>query len=157
MSTAIKIVLAIVSAGILAVATIVGIGVYWWSRHGQDYISSVQESANDGMQAGRTMDSQQCVAEAVKRHRRDPGFGSAVKTRLFLTGCLKTAEPVDGFCDEVPRTTEFRESIGWQLAQCHGHELNDTYCGQLFSEVQKYCDANQLGLRRGGTGVQGVE
>jgi hypothetical protein len=157
MSNAIKIVLAIVAVGILAVAAIVGGGVYWWSRHGQEYISSVRESVKEGMQAGQTLDSDQCVADAVKRHRQDPGFGTAVKTRLFLTGCLKTAEPVDGFCDEVPRTTEFRESIRWQLAQCQAYGLSDSYCGQLFSEVQKYCDANQLGSRRAGNGAPGVE
>jgi hypothetical protein len=148
MSTFVKVLIAAVVLIALLVVAVVGAGVYWWSRNGKAYIENARNSVKEGAQFGIGTDNEGCVAEAVSRHNVDHSFGTVINTRLFLTGCLTTAEPVEGFCDAVPEQTAFMESARWQTEQCKQAGLTDGLCPQMFTEVQKYCDSNELGARR---------
>jgi hypothetical protein len=148
MSPLVKVILILAAVGLLLVVAVVGGVAYWVSRHGREYIDSAQQAVKEGMQTGSRIDARQCVVESVNRHKKDSGFGAVIATRLFLTGCLKTAAPVEGFCDDVPRVTAIMDSAKWQIGQCQAYGLKDSYCGQVFTEVQKYCDENKLGASR---------
>src|SRR4051794_8592083 len=151
MSKFVKILIGLALGFILLVLCAVGVGVYWWSTRGREYIESAKQSVKEGIQFGANTNAPGCVREALSRHKRNSGFTAVIENRLFLTGCLKAAEPVEGFCDAVPRQTEFVKSSEWQVAQCRGNGISDSLCPQMFTEVQKYCDVNDL---RTGTNPQ---
>jgi hypothetical protein len=54
---------------------------------------------------------------------------------------LEASKPTNGFCESVPKTTEFMKSAEWQLEQCRRVDLaKDSYCRQLFQPVQQFCE-----------------
>jgi hypothetical protein len=61
--------------------------------------------------------------------------------------CLEASRPTPGFCDEVPKATEFMKSAEWRLKQCRQAGLGgDNNCQNLFTPVQQFCE---LPHRRG--------
>jgi hypothetical protein len=62
-----------------------------------------------------------------------------------MQSCLQASKPTPGFCDSVPKETEFIKSGQWQLAQCENVGLgSDQYCRQLFQSVERFCDKQML-------------
>jgi hypothetical protein len=54
---------------------------------------------------------------------------------------LDESKPTTGFCESVPKATEFMKSAEWQLEQCRRVDLaKDSYCRQLFQPVQQFCE-----------------
>ena len=69
-----------------------------------------------------------------------------IKTNLCLRACLEKSRPTPGFCDAVPRRTEFIKSAQWQLQQCGHYNLKtENQCGQLFQQVQQFCEHRRWG------------
>ena len=124
---------------LLVVGVIVG-GVYWWSKNKDQLIGRAKESMTEGRDFGRNSDNQGCVDEALSRYTKDPGFTSAISTNLFTKACLDASRPTAGFCNDVPRVTEFIKSGEWRKTQCRRVNLKDNYCPQLFQPVQEYCE-----------------
>ena len=125
---------------LLVVGVIVG-GVVWWSYNKDRVIGGIKESTTQGRDFGRNTDNQGCVDEALSRYRKDPGFTSAISTNLFTKSCLDASRPTSGFCNDVPKVTEFIKSGEWRTAQCRRTNLaKDNYCPQLFQPVQEYCE-----------------
>jgi hypothetical protein len=116
------------------------VGIYWISSHSGELLEKSKQTMAEGRRFGKGTDNQGCVDEAVSQHRRDPGFTSSISTQLFLTSCLQASRQTPGFCDDVPKRTEFLKSAQWQQQQCARSNLADTYCGQLFSTVQNFCE-----------------
>ena len=95
----------------------------------------------EGEKAGRQTDNQGCVDQAVARYKGDPGFTNGISSGIFIESCLRVSSPTPGFCDEVPRETEFIKSGKWQQAHCERAGLgSDQYCRQLFQGVERFCD-----------------
>ena len=127
---------------VLLIAVLVGLGVYLWKQNGPQFIESARKAATEGREFGRERDNQACLMEAISRHKRSEGFGDLISTNLFLRGCLDASRPSPGFCDAVPGQTEFIKSAQWQREQCTKHGLTmEKQCGQLFTQVQQYCEA----------------
>ncbi len=64
-----------------------------------------------------------------------------IKVNVFMRACLESSKPTPGFCDGVPGRTEFMKSIAWQQQQCAVHKLSvERQCGQLFQQVQQFCE-----------------
>jgi len=135
---------ALLAVAIIVVLLVVGVvvgGVYWWSRNKDKLIGRAKESMTEGRDFGRHADNQGCVDEALSRYKKDPGFGTAISTNLFTKACLDASRSTAGFCNEVPRITEFIKSGEWRNAQCRRVELSrDSYCPQLFQPVQEFCE-----------------
>ena len=124
---------------------VVGLGVYLWREHGRGFIETAQKTGNEGREYGRRTDAQGCLNEGLARHTRAQGFGEIVGANVFLRMCLDASRPTPGFCDSVPRQLEFIKSAEWQQEQCRKHGLMPAkQCGQVFAEVQKYCEVRRL-------------
>ena len=135
---------ALIIAGVLIVLVVVGVilaGVWWWSNNKDALMAKGKELIEEGQEAGREADNQGCVDQAITRYKSEPGFTNAISSGIFMESCLRVSSPTPGFCDEIPRETEFLKAGQWQLAQCQRVGLSsDQYCRQLFQGVQRFCD-----------------
>lgn len=140
MSTTVKVILVLVACFLLSIVAVVGGAVYWWSQHGQEYLEAGKNSYEEGAAFGKTTDNQGCVAETISRHKASPGFKTSIANNIFLRSCLNNSRPTNGFCEAIPKRTEFIKSAQWQKEQCSQAGLSDSYCPQLFSQVQQFCE-----------------
>jgi hypothetical protein len=130
---------------VLGVIAVVAGGVWWWSRNKDSIIARGKTEMTEGRDLGRTTDNQGCVDQSVLRYKKEPGFTSVIATTIFMRSCLDVSRPTAGFCDNVPKQTEFTKSAQWRVEQCERVDLrSDTYCQQLFSQVQDYCTVGSL-------------
>ena len=126
---------------VLLVVGVVAAGVFWWSRNKDALIARGKEVVAEGKDFGHKSDNQGCVDESISRYKKEPGFSSSIATSIFMQTCLQNSRPTPGFCDEVPKETEFMKSARWRVDQCQRVDLSrDSYCQQLFSPVQKFCE-----------------
>jgi len=136
-----KILLIIAIVVVLGIVAVVGAGVFWWMKNKDALLARAKEVVAEGKQFGRQSDNQGCVDEALSRYKKEPGFSSAMSNNFFLRSCLEASRPTPGFCDSVPRATEFMKTAEWQLNQCRRVDLStDNYCRQLFQPVQQFCE-----------------
>ena len=137
-----KALLIVVVVVIVLVVGVVIAGVYWISRNKDAWIAKGKEVMTEGRDAGRKTDNQGCIDESISRYKKEPGFASTISNSLFMRGCLESSRPTPGFCDDVPRQTEFIKTAQWRLSQCtHVHLEKDNNCQNLFSPVQQFCEA----------------
>lgn len=136
-----KVLLAIAIIVVLLVVGVVVGGVVWWSRNKDKLMGRAKEVMTEGREFGRNTDNQGCVDESIARYKKEPGFGSAISTNLFNKACLENSRPTSGFCNDVPKVTEFIKSAEWRKSQCTSVALgSDSYCPQLFQPVQEFCE-----------------
>ena len=137
--------------GVLLVLLFVGgvVAVYFLARaYGPGLVEAGKQTYNEGVEYGRRSDNEGCLNEAVARHARAEGFTDMIKINVFMRACLEASRPTPGFCDGVPRQTEFLKAVGWQQRQCQRYGLSpEKQCGQLFQQVQQFCE-----MRRPGAG-----
>jgi hypothetical protein len=127
--------------GVLLVVGVVAAGAFWWMRNKDALMNRAKEVVAEGRDFGRNTDNQGCVDESVSRYKKEPGFGTAFSSSIFMRTCLDSSRPTAGFCDNVPKTTEFMKMAEWRRDQCKRVSLSgDSYCQQLFQPVQEFCD-----------------
>lgn len=141
MSNTVKVILGVVAGAILLALIVVGLAAYWWSQNSQRVLEGGRRAYEDGKAFGAGTDNRGCLTEAISRHKANTGFAESIKTNLFLRSCLKSSRPTPGFCDGVPKASEIMKTVAWQREQCTREGLSsDSYCGQLFSQVQQHCE-----------------
>jgi hypothetical protein len=139
---------------LLVVAAAVGL-VYVANKYGPELVEGVKQNSEEGRQYGRLTDNEGCVNEAAERHKRAKGFGDLVREPIFLQSCLGASRPTPGFCDDVPGRFEFMKSARWQLDECKRHGLTpESQCGQLFQQVQQFCEQRRSAGAQGEGGAQ---
>ena len=130
--------------GVLLVLLFVGgvVAAYFLARtYGPGLVEAGKQTYNEGVEYGRRSDNEGCLNESVARHARAEGFTDMIKINLFMRACLEASRPTPGFCDGVPRQTEFMKAVGWQQRQCQRYGLSpEKQCGQLFQQVQQFCE-----------------
>ena len=143
---------ALIIVGVLLVLLVVGVigaGVYWWSNNKDALIARGKAVVTEGQEAGRQTDNQGCVDQSVTRYKAEPGFTNGISSSIFMQSCLQMSRPTPGFCDEVPKETEFIKGGQWQLAQCQRVGLgSDQYCRQLFQTVERFCQKRTFSSNR---------
>lgn len=131
-------------AGVLLVLLIVGTvvaGYFVVRRYGPGLVEAGKQTYEEGVEYGRRTDNEGCLNEAVARQARADGFADMIKNNVFMRACLEASRPSAGFCDGVPRQTEFMKAIAWQQQQCQHYGLSqDKQCSQLFGQVQQFCE-----------------
>ncbi|MGH9750298.1 MAG: hypothetical protein ACRD6R_10280 [Candidatus Polarisedimenticolia bacterium] len=143
MSSALKaLVIVLVALAVLAIAA-VGIGMWWWSKHGLALQTQAKTARAEGSAFGRDTDERGCLAEALRRVEGDSGFRAGIAASMFVTACLETGATSEGFCDEVPPTSEILTGGGWRAARCREAGLDATVCGTILKQVQSHCDARR--------------
>ena len=135
---------ALIIAGVLIVLLVIGVigaGLYWWSNNKDALMAKAKALVEEGQDAGRQTDNQGCVDQALARYKKAPGFTNGISSGIFMESCLRVSRATPGFCDGVPRETEFIKSANWQQAECERVGLSsDQYCRQLFQGVERFCD-----------------
>ena len=136
-----KALLIVVVVIIVLVVGVVIAGVYWISRNKDAWIARGKEVMTEGRDFGRKTDNQGCVDESISRYKKEPGLTATISNGLFMRGCLESSRPTRGFCDDVPRQTEFIKSAQWRLSQCTRVDLEKgNNCQHLFTPVQQFCE-----------------
>jgi hypothetical protein len=135
---------------VLLVVGVIGAGVYWWSQNKDALIARGQAQVTEGRNAGLATDNQGCVDQSILRYKAEPGIAGVIAANIFMQTCLEASRPTPGFCDEVPRETEFMKSSEWRVAQCNRVDISDKYCQQLFAPVQRFCQKSTPRSTRGG-------
>lgn len=149
MGTFVKILVIVIVCIVVLVAVVAGLGIYWWSHHGQQLVQASKTAAMEGKTFGTTSDQAGCLTEALARQERSKDFTDAVANDVFLRTCLGASRPTPGFCAGVPRQTDFLASVRWQMEKCPGLANATTACRQLYTQVQHFCDESKP--RPGGT------
>jgi hypothetical protein len=148
MPTWLKVVLIV--GGLLVVLVVAAaLGLFFVAKkYGPGLMEAGKHSIEEGRDYGRRTDNEGCLNEAVARHGRAAGFGDLISNNIFLHSCLDASRPTPGFCDDVPTALEFMKSARWQLDECKRYGLStEKQCGQLFQQVQQFCEQR----RRAGT------
>ena len=139
---------ALLAVAIIVVLLVVGVvvgGVVWWSRNKDRLMGRAKEVMTEGREFGRNADNQGCVDESISRYKKEPGFSSAISTSIFSRACLDASRPTPGFCNDVPKPTEFVKSGQWRVEQCRKVDLSsDSYCQQIFQPVQEFCQRKAM-------------
>jgi len=80
-----------ISVGLLITAVV--IGVIWWNRHGQEFVSGVQDAMKQGQMEGQGIAEETCLERSIESIRSDRGIDMSlmVEKSLHLQGCLSTA------------------------------------------------------------------
>ena len=139
-STAAKVGIGCLIAAVLGVLLLGGGGYFFYQYYGKDMIGAIEQSLNEGQAFGRESDEARCMNESLARLRADRTLTSAIKTRIFLQGCLDASSGTAGFCDGVPGILEFSRTVSWRQEKCEQVNLaGDQMCQQMFEEMQKYC------------------
>ena len=127
---------------IVLVVGVVAAGVYWFYRNKDALIAKGKAVATEGREFGRGSDNQGCVDESISRYKKEPGFTAVISNTIFMRTCLDASRPTPGFCDEVPRQTEFIKTAQWRIEQCRRVDLaSDNNCQNLFTPIQQFCEA----------------
>src|SRR5215216_6239350 len=148
-------------AGLVLLVLIVGAGVAGFfvvRRYGPGLVEAGKQTFNEGVEYGRGTDNEGCLNEAVTRQARAEGLTDMIKNSVFMRSCLESSSPTPGFCDGVPRQTEFMKAIGWQAQQCKRYGLPpEKQCGQLFQQVQQFCELRGRAQGKNANEVRGDE
>jgi hypothetical protein len=143
--------------GVLLVLLLVGAGVVGFfvlRAYGPGLMEAGKQTYNEGVEYGRRSDNEGCLNESVARHARAEGLTDMIKLNVFMRACLEASRPTPGFCDGVPRQTEFMKAVTWQQQQCQRYGLStEKQCGQLFQQVQQFCETRRV---RGGNANAGA-
>ena len=140
----------IITGIVLVILLVAGVaaGVYWISQQSGPLLARGKEAMEEGRRFGASTDNHCCVAATLASYKKEPGFTKAITSQLFLSGCLPTSRATTGFCADVPGPTEITNTVKWQLDQCSRAGLTgDSYCGQLFGPVQKFCELQRQGSK----------
>ena len=137
-----KIVAIVLGSAVLIVLMLAGLGAWLWQTYAPQLREAGQEVVAEAAEFGATTDNDGCLAEALDRYERcGGGFTCGVTRNIFLTGCLRASTPAPGFCDEVPPSDAFSASVTWRLQRCEEMGLTDPQCGNLFGQIQEFCDS----------------
>ena len=135
---ALLIVIVVVFVLAVGVVAIAGFLIY---RNKDAIVARTKEIASEAKEFGEKTDNQGCVDEAISRYKAEPGIGKAISTSIFVRLCLDSSKPTPGFCDNIPKQSQFIKSAQWKLEQCRRADLSrDSNCQNLFTPVQQFCE-----------------
>lgn len=129
---------------IVLVVGVVALAGFWFYKNKDALVAKTKAIATEGRDFGRNSDNQGCVDESISRYKADPGFTTTISTTIFMRICLDESRPTPGFCDDVPRQTEFIKTAQWRIEQCRRVNLSrDNNCQNLFTPIQQFCEARR--------------
>ena len=135
-----KALLVVLIVVVLLVIGVVGVGVFWVMKNKDAWMARAKEVATEAEAFGSRTDNQGCVDEGLARYKKDPGLSSVISNSVFMRACLEASRPTSGFCNNVPKQTEFIKTAQWRMNQCRQAGLgSDNKCQNLFTPVQQFC------------------
>jgi hypothetical protein len=141
MPTWLKVLLALVVAGILGVVLLAG-GAVWWARENKGkLLDDVRAAAADGDAFGRAHSQGDCIEDGLARIKScgQAGFLCEANVKLRLTSCLSVAAP-DGACERAPRGMEALKDAFAGNAECVRHgQAGSRACASLMQGLAQAC------------------
>ena len=135
---------ALIAVAVVFVALVIGalvVAGFWWSQNKDKLMARAKEVVTEARDFGANTDNQGCVDESISRYKKEPGISSGISTGIFMRFCLENSRPTPGFCDNVPRPTEFVRTARWRIEQCNKVDLaKDNNCQNLFAPIQQFCE-----------------
>lgn len=122
---------------------VVAIGIYWFSTSGKQFFEQVMQNAErqieTGKEAGKQMDEAGCLKAGIEQVKKADSIPTALAAQFFLRGCLESATPTPGFCDDVPSESEIMKSIQWQLKKSGELGVDNDNGRQILKAIQAHC------------------
>lgn len=141
MRRAVKVLLAVLLAGVVFIGCAAILVWRYVDGHKAGWLEAGQTALHDGARDGAAMDDAGCIEAGFVRLRRDDSLGG-LKSRLWLNGCLGASQPKDGTCANVPRVDQIVDTVRWTSAFCAAHGMNNRQgCNGFAQEVQAHCMA----------------
>lgn len=135
-----KVVLAVGGAMFLLCGLGVG-GFAWWLNANKDMLKNKGEAVmKDARDFATHSDSAGCVTETLARLKEKHGFTDEIGHRVFLGECLRNAPRSAGFCDGVPKQTDFMQAALWANLRCQPFEGPQEPCTRMMQEVEIFCE-----------------
>ena len=138
-----KIILSVIGGVFLLMMLAIGRVVWYVAQNAEGWVERGKEREVEGRTAGESMNSRGCVDRAVADYRKDRGPISVISHRLWLKGCLQTAEHDYSFCPKITSEGAFdqvRELLASQTAFCESRGLGyDQNCQQLAEQAHEFC------------------
>jgi len=136
-----KVILGIVLFFFVVFVGVVFYGVSWMRRNEPRLKKEATQARSEGESFGRGKEASACLDEGIRRYRDDPGFTAQIRNRIFMEGCFDAASFPAGYCENVPRQTEFIASAQWALKECQKRGMpNDQQCAKVVMTVIQRCD-----------------
>ncbi|HEX4945051.1 MAG TPA: hypothetical protein VFZ34_00115 [Blastocatellia bacterium] len=127
----------------------VAIGIYWFSTSGKQFFERVMQSAEQqieaGKEAGKQTDEAGCLNAGVERVKQADSMATTLAAQFYLRGCLESAKPTPGFCDDVPPESEIMKSIQWQLKKSGELGVDNDNGRQILKTIQAHCGKGRRG------------
>src|SRR6266705_5417726 len=109
-----KVLLIVLAVVVVLAIGAIAAGIYYVSSHKDAWLAKGKAVMTEGREFGRSTDNQGCVDESVSRYKREPGLTSVLSSTLFMRACLDASRPTPGFCDGVPKQTDFIKRARWR-------------------------------------------
>lgn len=146
LSSAVK-ALIVVIAGLFVLALLGGaVAWYLFSKNKDRIIKASNTAIQEGTEAGKSMNEQQCMDATLKRLEEKKSLIDSVQHNLFFTSCLNNCSPSENFCEGVPAGDQFIESVKWRTRRCKELNLDENRCGTLLAVIQNHCDAKRYAV-----------
>jgi hypothetical protein len=140
----------VVMAGIAFLGTLLLIlGWFWWKNNQKEIMQTSSSARDEGKRIGKDLTEQECLNTSIARTSGETGFTDMISNGVFLGACLESSKPVEEFCKDTPKETEFARSIQWRRARCKEIKLEQNQCSALLGVVQRYCHEDR---KRSGKG-----
>lgn len=132
----------LIGCGLLIVIVVLLLGGYVYSKK-DEWVAAGEAMRNEGLEFGKGVTERQCLDRAMVRYKEDKTAMGAIRTRLWLGGCLETSMPSADFCSGIPGQTEVIATATWRLKVCEQYGFaNDSTCGNIVDEIQEYCQGD---------------
>ncbi len=139
----VRILLAVMAAGVLVLIILGVLAVRWirnrvpeMDRRGKAVVAEARKFA-EGKQ------SNDCVDEGLRRSAAAKDFFGMVEARVFVNECLRVATEPPDFCANVP--SGVLDGATWSNDQCSKKGMpGDQGCVGVYQAVMQHCQAARL-------------
>jgi len=115
-------------------------GMSWIKKNAAEMGKEMPAMKEKAAAFGQATDQDGCVTEGLVR-LDGASILQEAQVRIFLTECLKTAQPSDGFCTGVPKRDSIMKSAIWSVATCAQlGRSQDQSCSRLLKAVSLHCN-----------------
>ncbi|MBA4503606.1 hypothetical protein [Marinobacterium marinum] len=144
-----KTILALVLLPVLVFLFLWQVQPAWWQAAKSEWLADFNAERAEqaaqwrdrGLTFGRGNGQTACLEKALGDFDGCTGFECTVNHGRFLKACLETAEPDEGFCEEVPafREEPTEDDKTWAKHACWERDIRGEGCRLLMRQQQLFC------------------
>ncbi|WP_163831955.1 hypothetical protein [Spartinivicinus ruber] len=138
-----KVVAIIIGILLLITICLIGIGYYFWSNYGEQFIADTQQVINEANTFATNSNSSDCLNKVDEMMSNCKEIKCTLHNRFFLSECLVVAKYEATFCHDIPSETDFINAAKWKKQYCSKILKDDAYCEGVIEEVVIFCDSKR--------------